>query len=75
MAGIGKDFQFRAFDPAMEELGILYRREFVILSTEDKRGKMNLLKFFHTIKSITRCEVAIEDFWPTLKHLVNAPLD
>ena len=53
MAGIGEDFQLRAFDPAMEEFGIKDGRERIILSADDKCRKINLLDFVHHIKSVT----------------------
>src|SRR4030066_1858100 len=75
MAGIGKNLQFRTLDSMVKKFGILYGRELVIISTKDKRGKMNFFNFFHNIKSITRCEVAVKDFWPTLQHIGNASFD
>jgi len=75
MAGIGKNLQFRTLDSMVKKFGILYGRKLVILSTEDKRRKINLLKFFHDVKLITRQEVAIEDFGPASHHIGNALFD
>jgi hypothetical protein len=75
MAGVGKDFQFRTFNSTLKELGILYRRELVILSTEDKRGKINPLNIFHDIESVTGQEVSIDYLCPTLPHTGNALLN
>ncbi len=59
----------------MEESGIKYGRERILLSAEDKRGEINLLDFLHHIKSVTSREVAMEDFWPTFQHLGHSVLD
>jgi len=75
MAGIGKNLQFRTLDSMVKKLGILYGRKLVILSTEDKRGKINLLKLFYHVKLITCQEVAMEDIGPTSHHIGNASFD
>ena len=53
MAGIGKDFQFRTSDSILKELRIFYRRELVIIPTEDKRGKKDFFYLFHEVEPIT----------------------
>jgi hypothetical protein len=75
MAGIGKNLQFRTFDPTMKELGILYRGELVIISTEDKRGENDLLDLINEIEPVTGHKVAIENFGSTLHHNGNTLLN
>ena len=69
MASLGKDFHLRPFDSIVKELGILYRRELVIRSAQDERGKGNFSLLVHQVESITSEEIAIEDFRPASEHL------
>jgi hypothetical protein len=71
MAGIGKNLQFRTFDPTMKELGILYRGELVIISAEDKRGKTDFLYLIHEVEPVTGKKVAEENLCSTLQHHEN----
>ena len=75
MAGIGKDFHLRTLDSTLKGLGILYRSELVILSTEDERREDDFLYFTHEVESITGYEVSVEHFRPTLQHISDALFD
>ena len=75
MAGIGKNLQFRTFDPTVKELGILYRRQFILVPAEDKGGKIDFLHLIHEVESITGQEVTIENLGSTSHQLFNTPLD
>ncbi len=75
MASVGKDFQFRTFDSTLKELGILYRRELVIIPAEDKRAKKDFLYLIHEVEPVTGQKIAIENLWQTLPHPENALLN
>jgi len=75
MAGIRKDLQFRASDSTVKELGILYRRELVIIPAEDKRAKKDFLYLIHEVELVTGQKIAIENLWQTLPHPENAPFN
>jgi len=75
MASVGKDFQLRTFDSTLKELGILYRRELVIIPAEDKRAKKDFLYLIHEVEPVTGQKIAIENLWQTLPHPENALLN
>ena len=69
MASLWKDLHFRPFDSIVKELGILYRSELVIPSTQDERGEDDSLNLIHQVEPIAGQEIAVEDLGLTSEHL------
>jgi hypothetical protein len=75
VTSIRKNLQFRTFDSAVKESGILHRRELVLIPTEDQCGKSDFFYLIHHVEQITGQEVSVEDLRSASHHLFDASLD